>query len=527
MAVAALAAAPELARRVLVGGPARTGAAALAAGVPTGVVLTLLTPVLSDDGVLTTAVVAGCVTILTGGLLPGTSRRGALIAGAAFALPGSLWALSTALPAVWGPLVWLTEAWTGSLGRAAREAYLGSATGPPLQGSWAAVGALVAVAAAGLARGLQNRWMLGLVSSAIGFAAALAPVTAGASAGVTLAVTTGVAILLVLAAARADRAGLLPGAAVATVPTIGWAAVSPAASILTLAVATVAAVAAALIARTPSARAAYAGLAGLLAVAFVGVAVRAAGADLPAAGFASAVAAGAVALFALFLLRDQPAVDNAVEGLAAVAAVGALAAAAGSTPWLAGTLTALVPIATIAALRTERRTLYGSAAGALALAAVWAWLSAAHVSIVEAYTAPAALVALVAGIVMWRSGPGRSWLTLGPALVLAIGPTLVLGMGLAIGPGAGKEDVPRLIVAAILSLAAVIAGAVLRLQAPLCLGAAALLALAIDQWGEEIVRMPRWISVGVVGVLLMWIGATFEARRRDWRRASEVVSRFG
>ena len=89
------------------------------------------------------------------------------------------------------------------------------------------------------------------------------------------------------------------------------------------------------------------------------------------------------------------------------------------------------------------------------------------------------------------------------------------------------DDVVRLIIAAALSLAVVIAGAVWRLQAPLCLGAAALLALAVDQWGAEIVRMPRWITVGVAGVLLMWIGATFEARRRDWHRASAVFGRFG
>jgi len=141
----------------------------------------------------------------------------------------------------------------------------------------------------------------------------------------------------------------------------------------------------------------------------------------------------------------------------------------------------------------------------------------------NAYTAPAALLAFAAGMTLshlrYGSSPGRSWLTLGPALLLAIGPTLLLGM---------QDDNPvRLVTAAVLSLAVVVAGAVWRLQAPLCMGAAALLALAIDQWGEEIVRMPRWITVGVIGVLLMWIGATFEARRRDWHRASQVFGRFG
>jgi hypothetical protein len=65
------------------------------------------------------------------------------------------------------------------------------------------------------------------------------------------------------------------------------------------------------------------------------------------------------------------------------------------------------------------------------------------------------------------------------------------------------------------------------LQAPLCVGAAALVVLAVDQWGAAIVALPQWISLGTVGVLLMWIGATFEHRRHDWRRASAAIGRLG
>lgn len=529
VAVAALAGAPELARRRLVDRPLRTGVAALAAGVPAGVALTLIAPLLGSDGVQTVALGLGAATLLAAMFLTGTLRAGALVAGAAFALPGTLWAIGVAAPAVYGPTRWLLDAWTGTLGRASREAYFGPTTWPALEGSWAGVAAFATLGAAGVIVGVRRPVMLGITSMAIGFIAAIMPVTAGASIAVTLVVTATAAVLLALASAWADRQGsrwswaLLPGSAVAAVPSAGWAAVSPAASVTTLALTTAGGTAAAVIARSPAARAGYAALAGLLAVAFAGVATRAAGAGLPAAGLAAAVAAGAVVLFGLYLLRNQPRVDVALEGVGALAAGGGLVAAAGSTPWLAGTLTALVPVAAFAAVRTDRRVLYGSAAGALALAAVWAWLTAARIDVVEAYTAPAALVALTAGILLWRNrsaaGPGRSWLTLGPALVLAIGPTLVLGMT--------DDDVVRLIAAAVLSLAVVIAGAVWRLQAPLVLGGAALLMLAVDQWGEEIVRMPRWITLGVVGVLLMWIGATFEARRRAWQRASEAFGRLG
>ena len=173
----------------------------------------------------------------------------------------------------------------------------------------------------------------------------------------------------------------------------------------------------------------------------------------------------------------------------------------------------------MAALSADRRVRYGIAAAVLALCAVWAWLVAGRVEVVEAYTGPAAAAALAAGIIGWRSGPGRSWLTLGPALVLAIGPTLALGIA--------DDDPVRVLVAVGLALAAVIAGAAQRLQAPLCVGAAALIVIGIDQWGADLVRMPRWITLGAAGVLLMWVGATFGHRRRDWRRASDVIANFG
>ena len=523
LAVASLAGAPMLASRKPT--DARIPVAALAAGVPAGMMLTLLGPLLTDDGMLTAAVIAGAATIAASVLLPTGLRAAAVIAGAVFALPGTLWAVTISAPAVLGPLAWLGEPWSATLDAPARAVFEGPATGPALSGSWAAVGALAAVGTVAAIIGIGRPVLLGIASAAIGLLAALAPPTAGASVLVTLSATTAVVVLGLLGGAVLERRGaaagwvLLPGAAIAAAPTIGWAAISPAASVVTLAIATVASGAAAVIARG-AARAAYAGLAALLGVSFVGVAAHAAGAATPAAGFAAALAAGVVTLTGVYLLRAEPVAAAVLEGTAALAALtGAAVAASYSTTWLAGTLSALVPIAAVAALSPGRRIRYGIAAGILALGAVWAWLASARVDVVEAYTGPAALAALAAGIIGWRRGPGRSWLTLGPALVLAIGPTLALGVV--------DGDAVRVAVAVALALAAVIAGAVRRLQAPLCLGAAALIVIGLDQWGADLVRMPRWITLGAAGVLLMWIGATFEHRRRDWRRAAEVIGNFG
>ncbi|MEZ5133191.1 MAG: hypothetical protein R2763_16005 [Mycobacterium sp.] len=523
LAVASLVAAPVLAVRRL-GGVPRALVVALAAGVPAGIVLTLAGPLLGDEGLLTTAVIAGGATMLASAAVPSALRAGTLLGGGAFALPGTVWALTGAVPGVIGPLEWLSEPWSHTLDRVAGELYLGPTTWPPLSGSWAAVGALGAIAVIGAGLGAHRRVLLGISSAAIGLLAAVTPLVAGTSVLVTLAVTVITVVSLLLAGAAVDRRRLqwawavLPGAAIAAVPATGWAASSAAGSVVALAVFTLAAGAAAVLARTGM-RAMAAALAALSIVAFAGVTARAAGAGIAPAGFTAALAAGAVALVGVYLLRAQPAPRAAVEGVAALAVIVGIAVAASSTTWLAGTFSALVPVAVIAALSVDRRVGYGVAAAGLALCSVWAWLAAVRVGVVEAYTAPAAAAALAAGIIGWRNVPGRSWLTLGPALVLGIGPTLAIGIA--------DDDPVRLVVSAVLSTAAVLVGALRRLQAPLCLGAAALIALGIDQWGDDLVRMPRWITLGVAGMVLMWIGATFEHRRRNWRRASEVIAHFG
>ncbi len=522
-AVAMLAAAPAAARRSGTDAGLRSVAATLLAGVPAGVVLTLAGPALSGEALLTAAAIAGGTTVLASLLAPSALRVPALVAGAAIAAPGVAAAVATALPSVVLPLAWLDQPWTGNLARSARDAAEGPGMPAFVHESWPAVGTLLTVAAVGLALGIRNRAWLGITTAAMGFIAALAPLTAGASILATLVATTVATVVALLVAALADRAELrqrlvlLPGVAIAAVPATGWAAVSPAASVATLAVGAVAAGIATLIVRpVPAARSVFAALAVALIVSLAGVATDAAGVGAAPGGFAAALAAGLLVLAGVHFGRYAPAVGGTVEAAAALCAIAALMVAGRSTPWLAGALTALVPIAALTALR---RTGYAGVAGVLTLAAVWAWLSAAHVSVVEAYTAPAAAVALAAGLRSWRDGHGRSWGAVGPALVLAIGPTLVLGLA--------HEDPTRLVAAAVLSFAAVVAGAVLRLQAPLGIGATALLILAIDQWGEEIVRLPRWITLGLIGIALMWIGATFEHRRRDVRRASEVLGRFG
>lgn len=522
LAMAALSAAPALARRATGDASMRTLLGVVVCAAPPAAALTLLHPLLDADGMLATSVLAGGATALTALAVPSRWRAAAATAGALFALPGTLWSVLQATPAVLGPLGWFAAPWTGQPGLIARTVGEGPGSAA-FAGSWSAVAALGIIAATGLVLGIRNRGLLGITTAAVAFAAALAPLNSDSTVGVAAVSTLSAFAVALVAAALVDREqsgrgwALLPGAGIAALPTAGWAAVSASASVSALVVAVAVGAAATALARPGIAREFFGASAAALTVTLAGVATSAAGAGSAAGGFAAAVTAGAVLLAGVFLGRGRTRAVLVITGL--LAAFCAATVSAQSTPWLAGTLTALVPITAVAAVRPQHRAVYGSGAGVLALCAVWAWLAAGQVGVVEAYTAPASVAAFVAGILMWRNGPGRSWLTLGPALVLAIAPSALIGMV--------EDGLPRLIFATALSLAAVVAGAARRLQAPLFLGAAALLVLAVDQWGEEILRMPRWITVGVAGVLLMWTGATFERRRQNWRRASATLSRFG
>ena len=104
------------------------------------------------------------------------------------------------------------------------------------------------------------------------------------------------------------------------------------------------------------------------------------------------------------------------------------------------------------------------AAGSELLGA-WVLLAAGGVTVLEAYTLPAAALALGAGLLALRTRPGlTSWLALGPGLAAALLPSLVSVL-------AGPDPQPwrRLLLGAA-ALGVVLAGATRRWQAPVLLG---------------------------------------------------------
>jgi hypothetical protein len=279
-----------------------------------------------------------------------------------------------------------------------------------------------------------------------------------------------------------------------------------------------------------------------VAAAGAGVAAAAARSPWLRGGMASA---GAVALLgetAALVLREGG--GAAVAGTAVVAAAGAVllagarwrrgttdgavlerlglaGQAAGvllATPdehWLAVALTAASPALLLAGARRPTHDGYLWSGAATALAATWAWLSVAGVTLLEAYTLPAAAIALAAGWTARRHRPHpSSWLTLGPGLAVALLPSL----GATIGGAGGAARALPLTGGALL---VVLAGARARRQAPLVLGGVTLLTLGLDALAPVAAQLPRWVTIGAAGLLLLWLGATAERRLARLRELRE------
>ncbi|SCL65112.1 SCO7613 C-terminal domain-containing membrane protein [Micromonospora eburnea] len=240
--------------------------------------------------------------------------------------------------------------------------------------------------------------------------------------------------------------------------------------------------------------------AGLTSPSRAAVGIRAPGAG-PAGAPALEVAAQAVALLALLLtvgaLRHAAAVCALWGAVVAVRVV-----RRGESP--------------------ARRWVLAGVAGGSELLGGWLLLAAGGVTVLEAYTVPAAALALGAGLVALRTRPGlNSWLALGPGLAAALLPSLVSVLA-APDPQPGRR-----LALGLVALGAVLGGAVRRWQAPVLLGAATLVPLALHELARGWDLLPRWIFLGLGGLALIALAATYERRRRDLARLRAVVGRMG
>jgi hypothetical protein len=135
----------------------------------------------------------------------------------------------------------------------------------------------------------------------------------------------------------------------------------------------------------------------------------------------------------------------------------------------------------------------------------------------EGYTLPAAALLLGAG--WWRLGTDQelsSRRALSSGLTLALVPSLLLAL-----------DEPVSLRGALVAaggLVALAVGVARHWAAPFVAGAGTTAVLAVRHLGPVVEGLPRWISLGSVGLVLLLVGITWEQRRRDLRASTRYLA---
>ncbi|GGO81461.1 SCO7613 C-terminal domain-containing membrane protein [Nonomuraea cavernae] len=160
---------------------------------------------------------------------------------------------------------------------------------------------------------------------------------------------------------------------------------------------------------------------------------------------------------------------------------------------------------------------------ALLLLASWLRLWAGEVTVVEAYTVPCSLVLLGFGWWRRRTAHISSWAAYGAGLSFTMLPSLVAVYA--------DTEWRRSLALGVLALAVLLAGARSRLQAPTVIGGVALAGVVVRELApyvsEMLLTVPRWVPIAVGGLLLVAVGATYEARKRDLKRLRDSLARMG
>jgi hypothetical protein len=153
-------------------------------------------------------------------------------------------------------------------------------------------------------------------------------------------------------------------------------------------------------------------------------------------------------------------------------------------------------------------------AGLLLIIANTAFVLAAGGTTIEWFTVPSAVVMLSIGILAWRDQP--SWIYLGPGLLIGLVPSALIADG--------NNSWIRVTCVVAAALVVIVLGAQLGLQAPFVIGAAVLAKIGIWQFVEVAPLIPRWITLGAAGAVLLAVGATYERRLSQAKQAARWLS---
>jgi hypothetical protein len=433
-------------------------------------------------------------------LLPRSWRDGPVAGAVVVAGAGVATQLEVLAQAALLPFAWLTEPWTRVTVRDARhslaphEAWDGTVVTLVV-----VVCAAVATAGAGLA---LHRLRTAAAPTAVLLVVAAAVLPLGLATSYPLAVVlllaTTVGVLTVGAALPRFELPAYGAGLALTLLTVAWSLADRGTTLLALGAVTLA------FAAVATRRGEATAIACLAAGGFVGAAGAARGLSTDQAG-ALLLVVPAVAVGLTFVLGGVR--RAAAELGAAVVALAAVVLASTDVGWLSWVLALTGLLALVDALHADRRTV--AAAGALLLSASsWVRLADAGVVAPEPYVVPLGLVALALGWLRLRREPAtRSFAAYGPGLSLLLLPSLLASLD--------DASLTRPLLLGAAALAVLLVGSALRLQAPIVLGGAVLAVDALQLLAPYAAALPRWMTLGAAGVLLVAVGATYEQRRRD------------
>ncbi|MEV8507090.1 hypothetical protein AB0368_20070 [Actinoplanes sp. NPDC051475] len=422
---------------------------------------------------------------------------------------------------------WLAEAAGGLLTVFAGPwAHAGDRWSGPV--AWADVAATATVAvAAGIGARLLRGWSAALwaalpvvaVAAVMGTAALRLPWPGVPAA----ALVTGLALLIVAALrGTARRAGAaVPVGAGLLAAALAAALATDAATMAAFGATVIAGVTVGAAGRASGAR--IAGWSAAAGSAFVTAYTAGRAVELTVAGTAFVVLAAAAAVLAGGALLRRPVESRVLQAAAHGGALVALLLTVGSARYAAAVCTLWGIALGLRALvrRAGGQRVHVVAAASAEVGGWWLLLAAEQVAVVEAYTIPAAGVALLAGLLARRSVPGlSSWAAYGPALAAALLPTLASVL-------TGEGEPLRRLLLGVAALAVLLAGSRARLQAPVVAGGVVLTLVALHEAALVWDLLPRWIPLAAAGLLLVGVAATLERRRRDVARVRAALTRMG
>ncbi|HSX66531.1 SCO7613 C-terminal domain-containing membrane protein [Nocardioides sp.] len=221
-----------------------------------------------------------------------------------------------------------------------------------------------------------------------------------------------------------------------------------------------------------------------------------------------------VVLGALAVWRPDPEREVPAALVATCAAAASLAALPDPQGWAAAYLTLGGVACTLSALLHPTRRLVAWAGLALLTAATWLRLEQLGVGTVEAYTLPLAAVLLAVGTFALLQGDRSSLRTQGAGLGLALVPTLLQVLAEPLAVRAAMLGVGCVVLVGV--------GVGKRWAAPLLAGGGTLAVLVVRQMTTA-QTLPQWALIALAGVLLTFLGLTWEQRLANVRTAADYV----